>query len=248
MVYFYAIASVMLVSLLSFIGIFFLFISSTRLKSVIMFLVSLSVGTLLTDATLHLIPEAIARQGLVFSIWFWFMIGVLAFFILEKVIHWHHCHLDPEQCDHIKAVGVMNILGDSLHNFIDGAVIAGSYLISLPLGLATTVAVVAHEIPHEFGNVGVLIHAGYSRTRALWLNFLSALAALLGAIITLVVSTKIAGLTDFIIPFTAGNFIYIAAADLIPELKHDTDLPKSFRQLAGILLGTGIMVVLKLWN
>ena len=249
MVYLYTFLSVGLVSVISFVGALFLFLSPQRLKTVIMFLVSLSAGTLLADATLHLIPEAIQSQGLVFSVWLWFMSGILTFFVLEKVIHWHHCHLDPEACDHDPAAfGLVNIIGDSLHNMIDGAVIAGSFLISVPLGVATTIAVVAHEIPHEMGNFGVLLHAGYSRARALTLNFLSALVSVLGALITLLISSNNQNLLAFIIPFTAGNFVYIATTDLIPELKHDTGAGKSVQQFVGILIGIGLMILLKKWG
>jgi len=249
MVYLYTFLSVGLVSLISFVGAFFLFLSPQKLKTVIMFLVSLSAGTLLADATLHLIPEAIESQGLVFSVWLWFMVGVMTFFVLEKFIHWHHCHLDPESCDHAHAsLGIVNIIGDSLHNLIDGAVIAGSFLISVPLGVATTIAVIAHEIPHEMGNFGVLVHAGYSRTRALTLNFFSALVSVLGALITLLISSNDQNLLAFIIPFTAGNFVYIATTDLIPELKHDTGAGKSVMQFIGIMIGVCLMVLLKKWN
>jgi zinc and cadmium transporter len=244
-IYLYTLTSVAIVSIVSFIGALFLFFSPETMKKIVMFLVSLSAGALLADATLHLIPEAIAEQGLSFSVWAWFMGGILVFFILEKIIHWHHCHLDPDHCDMTKTIGVVNLIGDGFHNFIDGAVIAGSFLISIPLGIATTVAVVAHEIPHEIGNFGVLIHAGYARGRALFLNFISALVAVAGALVTLLISSGGISLTDYIIPFTAGNFVYIATTDLIPELKHETKLTKSVQQLVGILLGIGIMLLLK---
>jgi zinc and cadmium transporter len=132
-----------------------------------------------------------------------------------------------------------------LHNFIDGAVIAGSFLISLPLGLATTIAVIAHEIPQEIGDLGVLLHAGFSRAKALMFNFLSALIAFLGAGLTLVIGTRLENFSDYILPFTAGSFIYIATADLIPELKKHPALSKTFEQLFGILAGIGLMLALK---
>lgn len=245
--YLYIFGSVLIVSLLAMIGIVFLFLSPNRLKSVTMFLVGLSAGTLLADATLHLIPEAIIAQGMTLSVWLSFMAGIIVFFILEKIIHWHHCHLDPDACEHIHAFGIINIVGDTLHNFIDGAVIAGSFIISIPLGISTTIAVVAHEIPHEIGNMGVLLHAGYSRRKALSLNFLTALVAFLGASSALLL-VNISGFTNFIIPFTAGNFVYIATTDLIPELKLDTKLSQTALQLISITIGAAVMLWLKAYS
>jgi len=244
MAYIFTLISVLLVSLLSFIGFALLLLKPNRLQTVIMFLVSLSAGTMLGDAAIHLLPEAVAKNGDGLTIWLWFLAGILIFFILEKIVHWHHCH-NPEDCDHEKTLGVMNLVGDGVHNFIDGMVIAGSFLISLPLGLATTIAVIAHEIPQEIGDLGVLLHAGYSRARALMFNFLSALLAFLGAGLTLVIGARVENFSDYILPFTAGSFIYIATADLIPELKKHPAPSKTFEQLLGILLGIGLMLLLK---
>lgn len=244
MPYIFTLISVLLVSLLSFVGFALLLLKPDRLKKLIMFLVSLSAGTMLGDAAIHLLPEAVAKNNEGLTIWLWFLAGMLIFFVLEKIVHWHHCH-NPEECEHEKTLGVMNLVGDGMHNFIDGVVIAGSFLISLPLGLATTIAVIAHEIPQEIGDLGVLLHAGYSRGKALTLNFLSALLAFLGAGLTLIVGTQVEHFSDYILPFTAGSFIYIATADLIPELKKHPALTKTFEQFLGILLGILLMLLLK---
>lgn len=244
-IYFCIFGSVFLVSALSLVGVFFLSFSQEIFKKLIFFLVSLSAGALIGDSFLHLLPEAAEKSQGSLETWIWVIVGLIVFFILEKIIHWRHCHI-PTGPEHPHPLGLMNLIGDSLHNFFDGVVIAGSFLISLPLGIATFIAVIAHEIPHEIGNFGILIYAGYSRGRALFLNFLTALTALLGALVAVVWGSKVAGFYDFIIPFTAGGFIYVATADLIPELKKETAALKSLWQLICILIGIGLMLGLKL--
>ena len=139
----------------------------------------------------------------------------------------------------------MNLIGDGLHNFLDGAIVAGSFLVSFPLGMATSLAVIAHEIPQEIGDFGVLVHGGLSQKKALVFNFCSALVAILGAIFVLSFGAKISGFPQMLVPFTAGGFIYIAGSDLIPELHKEVNLKKSLVQLLGLLLGIGIMLGLK---
>lgn len=243
-VYLYTFAGVIIVSLLSFVGVLSLTFSGEKLKKLTMFLVSLSAGTLLGGAFLHLLPEAVEEHNGDFKIWLWLLAGIIIFFVLEKIIHWRHCHI-PTSSDHPHPLGAMNLIGDGLHNFIDGMIIAGSFLISAELGFATTIAVIAHEIPQEIGDFGVLIHAGYKRSKALLFNFLTGLTAVIGAAITLFIGARFENFSAYIIPFTAGGFIYIATADLIPELKKDTQLSKSLGQLAAILFGIGIMLIMK---
>lgn len=243
-VYFYTITSVLIVSLLSLIGIFALILSPQRLNRLTLFLVSLSAGTLLGDSFLHLIPEAVKKNNGE-RIWLWLLTGILAFFILEKVIHWRHCHLLTTE-SHPHPVGMMNLIGGGLHNFIDGLVIAGSFLIDYKLGLATTIAVISHEIPRELGDFAILIYAGYSKFRALFYNFLSAAVSVAGAVFALAIGGRFSGFTDFIAPFTAGGFIYIATSDLFPELKKDNNkLHQAFFQLISIIIGIGLMLALK---
>jgi len=246
-IYLYTFGSVILVSLISFIGVFFLLMKPYRLSKIIMFLVSLSAGTMLGDAALHLMPEAIENNNSSLNIWFWLLAGILMFFVLEKIVHWHHCH-ETGECEHthIKILGIMNLLGDGLHNFIDGAVLAGAFLVNPTLGFATLIAVIAHEIPQEIGDLGVLVHAGYSRRKALFLNFITALSAILGAAAALIISARIENISQYILPFAAGSFIYIATSDLMPELKKDVALSKSIQQLFGIVLGIAIMYLLKI--
>lgn len=243
-IYLYSLAGVILVSLISFIGVFTLAMSGEKLNRLIMLLVSLSAGTLLGDSFLHLMPEVIEEGQTGLAIWLWLLTGILTFFVLEKIIHWRHCHLETT-LNHPHPVGLMNLVGDGLHNFIDGMIIAGSFLVSAKLGIATTLAVIAHEIPQEIGDFGILLHAGYGRIKALLLNFASAVAAILGVLLTLAIGLEAESFTSFIIPFTAGGFIYIATADLIPELKKDTAPAKSLLQLLLIIIGMAIMLALK---
>ncbi len=244
--YLYIFGSVLIVSALSLVGVFFLSFSREFLNKLIFFLVSLSAGALIGDSFIHLIPETAAKSGGRLGPWLYLIAGLLIFFVLEKIIHWRHCHVQTSS-EHPHPLGLMNLVGDSLHNFFDGVIIAGSFIISIPLGLATFIAVIAHEIPHEIGNFGVLIYAGYSRARAIWLNFITALVALLGALAVVLFGAQINGFGDFIVPFTAGGFIYIATADLLPELKKETAAHKSFLQLLCILLGIALMLALKVY-
>ena len=246
LIYFYTFLSVIIVSLLSFVGALSLALNPEKLKKITIFFVSLSAGTLLGDSFIHLLPEMVKEKNYSPSVWLWVLGGIIIFFILEKIICWRHCHI-PTSREHPYHLGLMNLVGDGLHNFIDGLVIAGSFLVNPSLGLATTLAVIAHEIPQEIGDFGVLIHAGYSRGKALFFNFFSGLLAVLGALITLIIGPQIENFSAFIIPFTAGGFIYIATADLIPELKKESRLWQSLSQLLSILLGLAIMLILKYW-
>jgi len=229
----------------SILGVVFLSFSPKILKKLTLSLVSLSAGTLLGGAFLHLLPESIEASGNSINVWISLLAGIIFFFILEKLIHWRHCHV-PTCPEHPHHLGIMNLVGDAFHNFFDGLIIAGAFLVSIPLGIATLVAVVAHEIPQEIADFGVLVYAGYSKMKAILLNFLTALAAIIGATVAILFSNSIENFTSFIIPITAGGFIYIAIADLMPELNKEKSLFKSFIQLMVIALGIGIMLVLRI--
>jgi len=242
-VWLYAIVSVIVVSLISLIGVFFINGKKKNLKKMLLFFVSFSAGTLLGDAFIHLLPEAVDSSGFTLQISIYLMLGILSWFVLEKFINWRHCHLHDHK-DHVHPFAVTNLMGDVLHNFIDGLIIGASYLASVPLGIATTLAVIFHEIPQEIGEFAVLLRGGFTRSRALLLNFLSALTAVIGAIIALVVGSSVTGLVVFLIPFAAGSFIYIATADLIPELHKEVELGKSSIQLFAFVLGVAVMAAL----
>ncbi len=240
----YSIASVVIVSLISLAGLFTLSISTANLKKILIYLVSFAAGGLLGDAFIHLLPEIVEEtQGFGLLLSFYVLSGIVAFFVLEKLINWHHYHL-PHSKEQLHSFALTNLIGDAFHNFIDGLIIGGSYLLSIPAGIATTLAVIFHEIPQEIGDFGVLIHGGFSVKKALFYNFLIALTAVAGTIIALLIGQYMAHLTTFLIPFAAGGFIYVAVADLIPELHKETRPGKSALQLSTFLLGIGVMVAL----
>jgi len=243
MIIFYIILASAITSLVSLIGALTLLTSRSWLNRLIMFLVSLSAGTLIGDSFFHLLPEAVAR-GNSLNLWLALVAGLLLFFVLEKIIHWRHCHLSPTT-NHPHPVGVMNLVGDGLHNLIDGMIIAGSFLVDIRLGIATTIAVIAHEVPQELGDFGTLLHAGYKPKKALLLNLLSASFSILGAVFIWALGLNSQTIINLIVPITAGGFIYIATADLIPELKKEVSLSSGLRQFFGIVLGLGFMLVLR---
>ena len=250
----YALVSVLIVSLISLIGLASISINEEKLKKILIYLVSFSAGALLADAFIHLLPEAAEKSGFSLTVSLNILLGIGFSFVIEKIIHWHHCHhTHSTDClenhhDHIQIqpFAKMNLIGDTVHNFIDGLIIGGSYLVNLPLGLATTLAVVLHEIPQEIGDFGILLHGGYTRKRALFLNFVTALSAVLGAIVAILISQFTPHLTEFLVPFAAGGFIYIAGSDLVPELHKETNAKKSFFQLLMAILGVLIMMALLL--
>ena len=248
-VFLYALASVFIVSTISFIGIITLSIKESKLKNVLIYFVSFSAGALFGDAFIHLLPEAVENNGsfsLLISIYL--LSGIVFFFIIEKIVHWNHCHI-PITKTHVHPFSVMNLVGDGVHNFIDGLVIGVSYIISIPVGFATTLAVVFHEIPQEIGDFGVLVHGGFSKNKALMVNFITGLTAVVGTIIALLIGSNAENIMLFLIPFAAGGFIYIAGSDLIPELHNcGYDLKKSFWQLIMFILGILIMAGLLIFG
>lgn len=241
----YAFGSVLLVSFISLIGVVTLSIGSKRLMRILFLLVGFSAGALLGDAFFHLLPEIVAEAG-TFSvaISFWLLGGISFSFLVEKIIHWHHCHYGVNEERHIHPFAIMNLLGDMIHNLIDGVIIAGAYLVSIPAGIATTIAVIFHEIPQEISDFGVLLQGGFTKKKALLFNFLSALTAILGMIVAFLLSSYVEHVESYLIPFSAGAFIYIAAADLIPELHKHPGAKKTFGQLVVFLCGIGMMYLL----
>ena len=240
----YAILSVILVSLISFIGIFILLVKIKKINKFLIYLVSFAAGALLGDAFIHIIPELIESNSFTLATSFYILSGIGIMFILEKFVHWQHCHRNISEKSHVHPFAYTNLIGDALHNFIDGIIIAGSYIASVKIGIATTIAVVLHEIPQEIGDFGILVHGGFSRMKALMLNFASALFALLGALITFALSSKIGNIEAILLPIAAGGFIYIAGSDLIPELHKETNVKKSLIQLISLIIGALIISAL----
>lgn len=239
----YSILSVLAVSAISFAGAFTLGIRVERLRTILLYLVSFSAGAMFGDAFIHLLPEVAEDVGFGMGVSASLLSGIAVFFVLEKIINWHHYHM-PHTREQIHPFAITNLVGDGFHNFIDGLIVAGSYLVSLPVGLATTIAVILHEIPQEIGDFGVLLHGGFSKKKALLFNFLTALMAVLGAILAFVLNARIEGITTFLVPFAAGGFIYIAGSDLIPEMHKEVTLKKSLLQFVAFMLGIGVMATL----
>lgn len=240
----YIFGSVIIVSLISLIGILTIGLNREFLSKIVLYLVSFSAGSLFGGAFLHLLPEAVEEFGFGVEISLYLLLGIVVFFVIEKTIHWHHCHGFPAGKCELKSFGYMNLIGDGIHNLIDGMIIAGAYLANTTLGIATTMAVIFHEIPQEIGDFGVLIHSGFTRKKALLMNFFSALTAIIGAVIIILASAVMENLLVFLLPFAAGNFIYIAGSDLIPELHKEYELKKSLGLLIAFLAGIGVMFLL----
>jgi len=243
-VFLYMLTSVAVVSVLSLIGISLFSLGHKAFHQIVFGLVALAVGALFGDAFLHLLPEAYKDPAQATSSSLWVMGGILLFFVLENFLQWRHQHSDEHE--EIHPVGYLNLVADMTHNFIDGMIIGASYLVSVKLGVATSLAVMLHEIPHEFSNFGILVRSGFTRRRALFLNFMTALAAVAGGVIAWQAGRGTDSLIHILIPFTAGGFIYIAGSDLVPQLHKDIKTVKALVQFLAILAGVGIMFLLKI--
>ena len=235
-------ASVTAVSLIAFVGIIFVGLKEEKLKRLTMVLVGFSSGTLLGGAFLHLLPKSLNPGNDPATVFWYVMVGIVIFFALEKFLYWRHCH--EKECPTHTFV-YLNLIGDGIHNFIDGMVIAATFMLSFELGFATTLAVIFHEVPQEIGDFGVLVYGGLSKKKALTFNFISAITAILGALATYFL-TYLRSIETLLVPFAAGGFIYIAATDLLPELHKKAHAVESIVQLIVILLGIALMAFLKI--
>ncbi len=242
---FYTMISVLIVSVISFAGILTLSIKLKNLHKILLYLVSFAAGALLGDVFIHLIPELIEEDLFNLKASFLILGGILLFFVIEKIVHWQHCHV-PQNGGHEHPFVITNLVGDGVHNFIDGLIIGASYMVNIPLGIATTIAVIFHEIPQEIGDFGVLLHGGFSKSKALLFNFLSALTAVAGGLIAVLASGITPSITDYLIPLTIGGFIYIAGSDLIPELHKNFETKKSIIQILALIAGIAVMALLLL--
>ncbi len=231
------IISTFTVSLISFVGVFALALKDKLLHKILFGLIGFSAGALIGGAFLHILPESLEKMPSM-RVFSYLIIGITLFFMMERYLHWRHCH--EGKCD-VHPVTYLNLFGDGFHNFIDGMIIAVSFITSLKLGIVTTMAVILHEIPQELGDFGVLVYGGFTKKKALICNFLSALTAIIGAIIAYLISDAVSGFSNFILPLTAGGFIYIATSDLIPEIHKERDLRRSTLAFVSFLLGIAFM-------
>lgn len=235
------------ISLIAFIGALTLFLKEKLLKKILLVMVAFSAGALTGGAFLHLLPEAIVKVGVneasVLNVFLYLLLGFCIFFILEQIVRWHHHHATahPE----IMPFSYLILISDGVHNFIDGLVMAASFIVSSPIGIVTVLAIALHEIPQEIGDFGVLVYGGFKRVKALILNYLSASTVIFGGIIGYVLHGWIGESIVFLLPFAAGNFIYIAGADLIPEIRYKESLIESLVRFCTFLTGIGVMLVVK---
>jgi zinc and cadmium transporter len=233
-----------LMSAISLIGSATLLLPEATLNRIIMPLVAFAAGSLLGGAFFHMLPAAMEGTGGDPGVFLWTLVGFALFFALEQFLHWHHCHRASADCK--KPLTYLILLGDGLHNFLGGLGVAGVFLIDVRLGIAAWLAAAAHEVPQELGDFGVLIHGGWRKATALVLNLFSGLTFLLGSLVAYAASARIE--VEFLVPFAAGNFIYIGASDLVPEVNKHRDIRTNVLHfgsfVAGIALLWGIRVAI----
>jgi zinc and cadmium transporter len=224
-------------SLIAWVGLFAFYLKEKQLKKILFPLVAFAAGALLGGAMLHMIPEAVHEAEGSINVFVWVLVGFSMFFLLEQFIHWHHCHKAPSE--HKRPVTYLILVADALHNFLCGMAIASAFVIDIRLGIITWLVAATHEIPQEIGDFGILIHGGWDKTRALIFNFLSALTVILGALTVYFMSGYIN--TALLLAIAAGNFIYIASSDLIPEIKHSENLRGRLLHFSFFIFGLGII-------
>ncbi len=240
--FWWILGSVVLISVMSFAGAITFLLRASRVKSLLYILVALSAGGMMGGAFFHLLPEALSEIAPL-SVFIIVLLGFSLFFLIERLILWHHCH--DGVCE-VHPFTYLNLIGDGVHNFIDGFVIATTYYINIEVGIVTTLAIVMHEIPQELGDFGVLVYGGFKPSRALFMNFMTALTAVAGVITGYFTAGMLQGTLGYILPFAAGNFIYIAGSDLVPELHKEPKLSKAMLAFAVFVGGLILMAVLKI--
>ncbi len=244
------------IAVLSLVGIVFLSVSEHRLAPLVLLLVALSAGAMLGNVVFHLLPETFetvqAGEITLFLAMLLFVGSFVLAFFFELFFSAYHCHNVAHAgegesvivCNHrIKPFAQLVLYSDALHNFIDGLIIAASFAVSIPLGLTTTLAVALHEIPQELGDFAVLLHGGYKKKQALLYNFISALTVVVGGVIGYFVTSSVSVAVPVLLPFAAGSFLYIAAADLMPELKHQEKMSETVLHASVFLVGLVLMAL-----
>lgn len=240
---FYGLIALTAISLISFLAALLVSTQHHRPKFV-MSLVALAAGSLTSDALLHLFPEVVEGGVAPLKIGFGVLGGIVLFFIFEKFLYWRHCHIDPDEPGHVHPFAYSNLVGDLIHNVLDGMMIAAAFLAGLPVGIATAVAIALHEIPQELSDVGVMLHAGMSRKRTVVLNTLTAFSAFVGFFLVIIIQNSTSIDTGLILSLSIGGFLYIAVSDLIPELKHTSCGKDSLIQAIFLFLGVFVNILL----
>ena len=236
------IGSGLLMSAIALVGSITLVLSQQTLQRILLPLVAFAAGSLLGGAFFHMIPAALAAGMTDMVVYSLLLAGFAVFLGLEQFLHWHHCHRAETECK--KPLTYLILIGDALHNFLGGLAVAGTFLIDIRLGIITWLAAAAHEVPQELGDFGVLVHGGWERGQALFYNLLSALTFLVGGLIAYAVSFRLD--VSILVPFAAGNFIYIGAADLIPEVKEHAELKINAIHFLAFAAGAALMLLVKI--
>ncbi|MEE9499776.1 MAG: ZIP family metal transporter [Candidatus Omnitrophota bacterium] len=239
MILIWILSATVLVSVISLVGILTFGMKTKAFEKMLILIVGFAAGALMGSAFLHLLPEAMRQYG-PDRVFFYALIGFTMFFLMEKYLYWRHCHNGT--CD-VHTFTYLNLIGDGMHNFTDGLIIAASFVTDIRLGIVTTLAVIFHEVPQEMGDFGILVYGGFTKSRALLFNFICALMAVLGAVIGYALSNVTENISLFLISFTAGGFIYIAACDLIPELHRQKDIKRSNIAFVTFVLGILFMAL-----
>lgn len=229
-------------SLIAWIGLAVLALGERLLETLLPLLVAFAAGSLIGGALLHLLPETVARTGARLDMFVWAVGGFVLFFLLEQFLHWRHVH-DARTSPTRHPVGTLILLADGLHNFLGGLAIGGSFLVSPQVGIVTWIASAAHEIPQELGDFAILIRSGWTKRRALTANYLSAVTIVPGGLVAYAVGARFD--PTFLLPLAAGNFLYIAASDLIPEIKHGEDPRASRHHFLAFLAGVGLLLAVR---
>jgi zinc and cadmium transporter len=236
------IGSGIVMSAVALVGSVTLFLKEETLQRVVLPLVAFAAGSLLGGAFLHMIPAAVDRGVPQLSLYLWTLLGFAVFLALEQFLHWHHCSRASSDCR--KPLTYLILIGDGLHNFLGGLAVGGIFLIDVRVGVSAWLAALAHEVPQELGDFGVLLHGGWSKGRALFFNVLSGLTFLLGGLLAFVASSWID--VTFLVPFAAGSFIYIGASDLVPEVNKHGDLMTNLVHFGSFAAGIGMLLAIKI--
>jgi len=231
-----------LMSVIALVGSLTLVLKEATLQKILLPLVGLSAGSLLGGAFFHMLPAAVVEMQNSLALYIWILIGFVLFFCLEQFLHWHHCHKTVSQ--HKKPLTYLILIADGVHNFIGGLAVAGSFLIDIQVGIMAWLAAAVHEVPQELGDFGVLVHGGWSKRKALLFNFLSALTFLVGGLLAYFISFR--SNVSFLVPFAAGNFIYIAAVDLVPEINKHESIRVNIVHFMSFVSGLVLLAVLKI--